>query len=104
MAHVSVPKDSMRVKSKVLLNLTKWQLLCFGAALLVGVSLFFILRNSTCTNTAALVMILAMLPGFLLALYEKYGQSLEVIAGQMIQALFIRQKSGLIRPTTFTPP
>lgn len=92
MAYVSVPKDLTRVKSKVLFNLTKRQLLCFGAALLAGVPLFFLLRDSTGTSTAALVMILAMLPGFLLALYEKHGQPLEVIAGQMIQALFIRPK------------
>ena len=92
MAYVSVPKDLTRVKSKVLFNLTKRQLLCFGAALLVGVPLFFLLRDSTGTSTAALVMILAMLPGFLLALYEKHGQPLEVIAGQMIQALFVRPK------------
>lgn len=92
MAYVTVPKDLTKVKSKVLFNLTKRQLLCFGAALLVGVPLFFSLRGSLGTTTAALVMILAMLPGFMLALYEKHGQPLEVIAGQMIQTLFIRPK------------
>ena len=98
MAYVSVPKDLTRVKSKVLFNLTKRQLLCFGAALLVGVPLFFLLRSSTSTSTAALVMILAMLPGFLLALYEKHGQPLEVIAGQMIQTLFVRPKERPYQP------
>lgn len=92
MAYVSVPKDLTKVKSKVLFNLTKRQLLCFGAALLIGVPLFFLLRGSINTSAAALVMILAMLPGFMLALYEKHGQPLEVIAGQMIQTLFIRPK------------
>ena len=92
MAYVTVPKDLTRVKSKVLFNLTKRQLLCFGAALLMGVPLFFLLRGSTGTTTAALCMIFAMLPGFLFALYERHGQPLEVIAGQMIQTLFIRPK------------
>ncbi|MBR2010587.1 MAG: PrgI family protein, partial [Clostridia bacterium] len=32
MAYVSVPKDLTKVKSKVLFNLTKRQLLCFGIA------------------------------------------------------------------------
>ncbi|MEG2857586.1 MAG: PrgI family protein [Clostridia bacterium] len=92
MAYVTVPKDLTRVKSKVLFNLTKRQLLCFGAALLVGVPLFFLLRGSASTTTAALCMIFAMLPGFLFALYERHGQPLEVIAGQMVQTLFIRPK------------
>ena len=92
MAYVSVPKDLTRVKSKVLFNLTKRQLLCFGAALLVGVPLFFLLRDSTGTSTAALVMILAMLPGFLLALYEKHGQPLETLIKNIIQTKFIRPK------------
>lgn len=41
MAYVTVPKDLTQVKSKVLFNLTKRQPLCFGAALLMGVPLFF---------------------------------------------------------------
>ncbi|MCD8122852.1 MAG: PrgI family protein, partial [Clostridiales bacterium] len=31
-AYVSVPRDLTRVKSKILFNLTKRQLVCFGAA------------------------------------------------------------------------
>ena len=101
MAYVTVPKDLTRVKSKVLFNLTKRQLLCFGAALLMGVPLFFLLRGSTGTTTAALCMILVMLPGFLFALYEKHGQPLEVIAGQMIQTLFIRPKQRPYQTNNF---
>ena len=101
MAYVTVPKDLTRVKSKVLFNLTKRQLLCFGAALLMGVPLFFLLRGSTGTTTAALCMILAMLPGFLFALYERHGQPLEVIAGQMIQTLFIRPKQRPYQTNNF---
>ena len=32
MAYVTVPKDLTKIKSKVMFNLTKRQLLCFGAA------------------------------------------------------------------------
>ena len=92
MAYVSVPKDLTKVKSKVLFNLTKRQLLCFAAAALMGVPLFFLLRGSAGTSVAALVMILVMLPGFLFGVYEKNGQPLEVIAGQIIQTCFIRPK------------
>ena len=95
MAYVTIPKDLTKVKSKVLFGLTRRQLICFGAAVLVGVPLFFLLRNAVSSSLATLCMILVMLPFFLLAMYERYGQPLEVILGQMIQTMFVRPK---IRP------
>ena len=92
MAYVTVPKDLTKVKSKVMFGLTKRQLVCFGAAALIGVPLFFLLRGSVNSSTATVCMIVAMLPLFLLAMYEKDGQPLEVIAGQITQTVFIRPK------------
>ena len=92
MAYVTIPKDLTKVKSKVMFGLTKRQLICFGAAALVGVPLFFLLKSAVSSSAATLCMILVMLPFFLLAMYERHGQPLEVIAGQMIQAMFIRPK------------
>ena len=92
MAYVTVPKDLTRVKSKVVLGLTKRQLICFGGALLVGIPLFLLIRGRVPTSAAALIMVFAMLPGFLLALYERHGQPLEV------------QRRGPTRPTTLTLP
>ena len=37
-----MPRDLANVKTKVAFNLTKRQLICFGAAALVGVPLFFV--------------------------------------------------------------
>ena len=37
MAFVSVPKDLTKVKNKIIFNLTKRQLICFGIAAAVGV-------------------------------------------------------------------
>ena len=79
MPYVTIPKDLTKVKSKVLFNLTKRQLVCFSAGLLVGVPLFLLTKEPLGNSTAALLMILTMLPAFLLALYEKNGQHLEVI-------------------------
>ena len=90
MAYVTIPKDLTKVKSKVLFGLTRRQLICFGAAILVGVPLFFLLRNAVDSSVATLCMILIMLPFFLFAMYERHGQPLEVILGQMIQAMFVR--------------
>ena len=36
MAYVTVPKDLTKIKTKVLFNLTKRQLVCFGAGALMG--------------------------------------------------------------------
>ena len=47
MAYVNVPKDLTQIKSKVLFNLTKRQLICFGLAALMGVPLFFLLKAAS---------------------------------------------------------
>ena len=92
MAYVTIPKDLSRIQSKVLFGLTKRQVICFGAAALVGVPLFFLTKEALGTTTAALCMILVMLPFFLFAMYEKNGQPLEVFLGHLIQNKFIRPK------------
>ena len=92
MAYVTIPKDLTKVKSKVLFGLTRRQLICFGAAVLVGVPLFFLLKDAVDSSTATLCMILVMLPFFLFAMYERHGQPLEVIIGQMVQTMFVRPK------------
>ena len=92
MAYVTIPKDLSRVQSKILFGLTKRQVICFGAATLVGVPLFFLVKPSLGTTTSALCMILVMLPFFLFAMYEKHGQPLEVFLGYLIQNKFIRPK------------
>lgn len=61
-------------------------------------------RNYLSNSASALLMIFAMLPGLLFALFERHGQPLEVVIQQMIQCCFIRPKEGRIRPTTLTPP
>ena len=92
MAYVTIPKDLSRIQSKVLFGLTKRQVICFGAAALAGVPLFFLAKAILGTTTAALCMILVMLPFFLFAMYEKNGQPLEVFLGHLIQNKFIRPK------------
>ena len=92
MAYVPVPKDLSKVKTKVAFNLTKRQIVCFAAALILGLPLFFLLKDSTGTSFSTLVMIAIMLPCFLMAMYEKHGQPLEVVAKNIIQTKFIRPK------------
>lgn len=92
-AYISVPRDLTRVKTKVVFNLTKRQLLCFGAAALIGVPSFFLLRHVSTTSLAALGMMIIMLPLFFLGMYEKDGMPCEVLAKNFIQAKFIRPKN-----------
>lgn len=92
MAYVPVPKDLSKVKTKVAFNLTKRQIVCFAAALILGLPLFFLLKDSAGTSLATLVMIVIMLPCFLMAMYEKHGQPLEVVVKNIIQTKFIRPK------------
>lgn len=101
MPYVTIPKDLTKVKSKVLFNLTKRQLVCFSAGLLVGVPLFFLTKEPLGNSTAALLMILTMLPAFMLALYEKNGQHLEVIIRNMVRVLFLRPKERPYRTNNF---
>lgn len=92
MAYVPVPKDLTKVKSKLLFNLTKRQLICFGSGALIGVPLFFLLRSSLGASSAAILMVLSMLPLFVMGLYEKNGRPLEKVLGDVIQTLFLRPK------------
>ncbi len=92
MAYVTVPKDLTKVKSRVALNLTKRQLVCFGAAAVVGVPLFFLIRDSVPQTAATFIMVLAMLPFFMFAMYEKHGQPLETILGNIIKVFFLTPK------------
>lgn len=94
-AYIPVPRDLTRVKSKVFFNLTKRQLICFGAATLIGVPVFFLIKTTGNVSLAAMTMIIVMLPLFMLAMYEKDGQPLEVVASHFIQVKFIRPR---VRP------
>ena len=64
MAYVPVPKDLTKVKTKVMFNLTKRQLICFTGGALIGVPLFLLLRKPTGNSVAAMCMMLVMLPFF----------------------------------------
>ena len=101
MAYVPVPKDLTNVKTKFLFNLTKRQLICFGSGALVGVPLFFLLKDPIGTSTAALIMVFVMLPFFLLAMFERNGQPLEKVARNMANVLFLRPKQRLYMTNNF---
>lgn len=87
-----MPRDLTKVKSKLMFNLTKRQLICFSVAALIGVPSFFLIKQIASTSTAAIGMMVIMMPFFFLAMYEKNGQHLEVILRHLIEATFVRPK------------
>ena len=101
MAYVPVPKDLTKVKTKVAFNLTKRQIICFTAALILGLPVFFLLKGSAGTSLATFFMILVMLPFFLFAMYEKHGQPLEVVLKHIVQTKFIRKKERPYRTRNY---
>ena len=86
MAYVPVPKDLTKIKTKVALNLTKRQLICFSLAAVVGVPAYLLTRGSIGGSAAVIVMIALMLPFFFLAMYERDGQPAEKVIRNYIRA------------------
>lgn len=92
MAYVPVPKDLNAVKTKVMFNLTKRQLICFGAGGVLGLPLFFLTKSHIGSSAAAILMVMTVIPFMLLAMYEKNGRPFEKIAKNMLNVMFLRPK------------
>jgi len=86
MAYVPVPKDLTKIKTKVALNLTKRQLICFSLAAVVGVPTYLLTRGVIGNSAAVLVMIGLMLPFFFLAMFERDGQPAEKVLRNFVRA------------------
>lgn len=95
MPYVQIPKDLTQVKSKVMFNLTKRQLICFSAAAATGVPFYLLTRGVIGTTIAALGMLFLMVPWVAVAMYERDGQPLEKIARNYIMTRFVRKR---VRP------
>ena len=75
--------------------------MCFSAAAAIGIPLYFLTRNVLGNSSAVMLMILSMMPAFLLAVYEKNGQPLEVILKNMIRTMFLRPKQRPYQTNNF---
>ena len=82
---VPVPKDLSGIKTKVALNFTKRQIICFSGAAITGVPLYFLTKGVLGTQAAALIMVGVMLPFFFLAMYERDGFPAEKLLYFMIR-------------------
>ena len=66
-SYISVPRDLTKVKSKVMFNLTKRQLICFGLGGITAVPVYFLSRGLLGNTMAAMAMILIAMPFFMFA-------------------------------------
>ena len=82
---VPVSKDLSGIKTKVALNLTKRQIICFSGAAITGVPIYFLTKGVLGTSAASLLMVGIMLPFFFVAMYEKDGFPAEKILYFMIR-------------------
>ena len=82
---VAVPKNLSGIKTKVALNLTKRQLICFGSAAVVGIPFYLVTKGILGTQVSALIMVALMLPFFFLAMYEKDGFPAEKVLYFMVR-------------------
>ena len=90
MPYVNVPNDLSKVKTKMALNLTKRQLVCFGGAAAVGIPSYLLARGAVGNTGAMFAMLVIMLPAFLLAMYEKDGLPFEKVVKNVIRAKYLR--------------
>lgn len=89
MAYVNVPNDLSKIKSKLAFNLTKRQLICFGAAAVIGIPTYLFTRSAIGNTGAMFVMIALMLPCFFLAMYERDGLPFEKVLRNIIRSRFL---------------
>ena len=89
MAYVNVPNDLSKVKTKLALNLTKRQLICFGAAAVIGIPTYLFTRSVIGNTGAMLLMIAIMLPCFFFAMYERDGLPFEKVLRNIARSMFL---------------
>ena len=80
MAYVPVPKDFSKIKTKLALNLTKRQIICFSLAGICGVPVYLLTKAGMGTDV----------PFFFFAMYEKDGFPAEKILLHIIRQKFLR--------------
>ena len=86
---VAVPKDLSGIKTKVALNLTKRQIICFSGAIITATPTYFLTRNMLGTSGSTLLLMLVAMPFFFFAMYSRDGFPAEKILMFMIRQKFL---------------
>ena len=86
---VAVPKDLSGIKTKVALNLTKRQIICFSGAITTATPTYFLTRNMLGTSGSTFLLMLVAMPFFFFAMYSRDGFPAEKILMFMIRQKFL---------------
>ena len=86
---VAVPKDLSGIKTKVALNLTKRQIICFSGAIISATQTYFLTRNMLGTSGSTFLLMLVAMPFFFFAMYSRDGFPAEKILMFMIRQKFL---------------
>ena len=86
---VAVPKDLSGIKTKVALNLTKRQIICFSGAIITATPTYFLTRNILGTSGSTFLLMLVAMPFFFFAMYSRDGFPAEKILMFMIRQKFL---------------
>lgn len=89
LAYVNVPNDLTKIKSKLAFHLTKRQLICFGAAAVIGIPTYLFTRSAIGNSGAMLLMIALMLPCFFFAMYERDGLPCEKVLRNILRSTLL---------------
>jgi len=99
-SYIAVPRDLTKVKSKIMFNLTKRQLICFSLAALVGVPSFFLLKKIGSTSMAAMGMMVIMMPMFFLLCMKRTDSRLKCTLVTSYRPVSSGRRSVFIRRIT----
>lgn len=86
---VAVPKDLSGINTKVALNLTKRQIICFSGAIITATPTYFLTRNILGTSGSTFLLMLVAMPFFFFAMYSRDGFPAEKILMFMIRQKFL---------------
>lgn len=95
MAYVQIPKDLKKVKTKLMFNLTKRQLIGFCIAGLVGIPCYLFTRQYFTNDIAITLMIILAFPILFITFYEKDGLPCEAYLKYMYMSKYQQPKVRL---------
>lgn len=90
MPYVTMTKDFSEVKKPIVAGMTGRQIICFSAAIALGLPVYLMTKDRIGTTYAALLMFAVMLPAFFAAQYTKDGLPFEKHLKYFIETKFIR--------------
>lgn len=88
MAFVPAPKDLSKVKTKVALNLTKRQLICFSLGGAVSIPVYLIFKGISGNEVSMMALIIIAFPFFFMGIFQKDGMPPEKYISYVIRQKF----------------